>query len=348
MVNPFSYIRTTHWWAYKATPVLGFIYFYCNYAYIPNTQLFSVIFSFLISFVGFAGLGYVINDIYDIRTDRKAKKSNSLDGTSFGFKVGLQLFLSILAWSPWIYLRMPWYIILCLLGLLGFLLLYSHPYTRFKEHPLLGPMCDALYGHVIPILITCFTFQQYIEVVPYNEWAFYISLIIWQFLKGLRNIFIHQIDDFENDNVSNTRTLVTLKGKEVIYRFAMRRILPLEIVFLFIFLISVGPKFKGAWLFFCLFILIYRIGHGKFKKLFDHQDNYYLFFLNDFYEMYLPYYFLLSFCFRQPVFILFLLVHILMFPNISKRVKTDVLTAIFELKNFVKDFLYTKLRQTKR
>lgn len=344
MFNFIPYIRTENWWAYKTTSILGVIYFYCNYLFIPTSQLVAVIFMFIISFIGFAGLGHVINDSYDVEVDRKAKKSNQLDGKSGLFKMQLCFFLLLLAWLPWMYLRMPWYIVVCLIGLLVLLFTYSHPYTRLKEHAVLGPIWDALYGHVLPVLITCFTFQQYLQEVPYNEWFFYSSLIVWQFLKGLRNIFSHQLDDYENDICSGTCTLVTIKGPVKIYQKTMTLILPLEVMSLAVFLLSIGPNFKSIWIFSLFFIFVYRFGHGIFKSMQwdrdNHRNNTYLYLLNDFYEMYLPYYFLLSFCFRQPEYILFLLVHMLMFPDLLKRMKKYILLSIFEFVNYIKDGIY--------
>lgn len=344
MFNLTSYIRIENWWSYKTTTILGFIYFYCNYLNIPTNQLFAVVFFFIISFIGLAGLGYVINDSYDMEVDRKAKKVNRLDGKSLSFKVKLFFILSLLAFLPWFYLRLPWYISICLLSLLFLLFTYSHPYTRYKEHPVLGPISDALYGNVLPVLITCFTFQQYLVYIPYDEAVFYGSLIIWQFLNGLRNIFSHQLNDYENDIHSGTQTLVTIRGKVEIYRKTMIWVLPLEIIFLMIFLMSIGPTFESIWLFLLFFIFVYRFGHGIFKNLKwdqeDHRKNTYLYILNDFYEMYLPYYFLLSFCFLKPEYVLFLIVHILMFPLILKRIKSDIFLSIIEFKNYVKDSIY--------
>ncbi|MCZ2393036.1 MAG: UbiA family prenyltransferase, partial [Chitinophagales bacterium] len=317
LLTHIPYIRAHHWWSYKTTPILGFIYFYCDYFnHVPSTQLSAVIFFFILSYVGFAGLGYTINDMYDIEVDKKAGKINQLGGKSVFFKVQLILLLSILAWAPWLYLRSPWYIPLSFVILLLLLLTYSHPYTRLKEHSLLGPIWDALYGHVLPILITCFTFQQYLQYLPYNEWVFYSSLIIWQFLKGLRNILIHQLDDYANDLSSGTQTLVTIYGKERVYHQILKWILPLELVFLLLFLTTLGVRFYHIWIFCLLFIFIYRFGHGLFThRNWDkenHTKNTYLYILNDFYEMYLPFYFLLSFCFKRPEYILFLIIHILL------------------------------------
>ncbi|MCO5231415.1 MAG: UbiA family prenyltransferase [Chitinophagales bacterium] len=349
MLINIPYIRANHWWSYKTTPILGFIYLYCSYFNMLPTQLVAVIFFFIVSYIGFAGTGYAINDIYDIEIDRKAGKRNPFEGKSKFFKFKLLFFLSLLAWAPWIYLRMPWYIIICFISLLLLLLTYSHPSTRFKEHPFCGPIWDAMYGHVLPVLITCFTFQQYVVKVPYNEWSFYLSLIIWQFFKGIRNILNHQLDDYDNDICSDTQTLVTIHGRTAIHHRIMVYILPLEIGSLIVFLMTISSQFKSIWAFIILFLLVYRFGHGLFKsKKWDkenHQKNSYLYFLNDFYELYLPYYFLLAFCFRQSEYILFLVVHILLFPTFLPKIWMEFSLAIVEFKNHVKDNIFVLLHR---
>ncbi|MCZ2392451.1 MAG: hypothetical protein LC105_01140, partial [Chitinophagales bacterium] len=160
---------------------------------------------------------------------------------------------------------------------------------------------------------------------------------------GLRNILIHQLDDYANDLSTDTQTLVTIYGKERVYHQTLKWILPLELVFLFLFLTTLGARFNHVWIFCLIFIFIYRFGHGIFTHLNwnkeNHTKNTYLFILNDFYEMYLPFYFLLSFCFKRPEYILFLIIHILLFPSILPRIKSDFSRAIIEFINYIKNYL---------
>ncbi len=58
-------LRVRNWWQYKIAPLLGFFYMM---AYWNNLDLFSslkLLCLLLITIIGFAGIGHLINDYYD-------------------------------------------------------------------------------------------------------------------------------------------------------------------------------------------------------------------------------------------------------------------------------------------
>lgn len=339
-----SYIRANHWWAYKAAPILGFTYFYCYFFVFPLAEKLTIILLSAITITGIAGLGYVINDLYDIEADQKAGKKNPFDNKSALFKIGVIVILTIIATIPWYFLKSDIYIWISLAFQMLLFIVYAHPLTRLKEKSVWGPVCDALYGHAVPIIIACMTYQQYLEQLPYSVVWFFGSLFVWQFLKGMRNIFLHQLEDYENDMQSGIQTLTTEKGRNSIYQKILYTIIPLEIISLFIFFISVTQPFPGIWVYFWGFILLNIYGHGLFRNVQWHpriySGNTYIYFLNNFYEVYLPYYFIVLCIVRSPVSAWMLVIHMLLFPSTIHIMFKDLKMFILEIWVQVKNLLY--------
>jgi hypothetical protein len=160
--------------------------------------------------VGFAG--FILNDIFDINKDVLAKKPNmaiylgksmSYFFVVFGFLAGYILLHSIIN-------------IASLFLLLQFMLLlsYSVPAIRFKEQDKLGLVVDAMYAHVVPSTIILFVVMKYADV---NAYVF-ASFLMFSFLIGIKHIINHQIEDYDNDLLSNTKTYTTQYGLEVANR----------------------------------------------------------------------------------------------------------------------------------
>lgn len=314
-----NYIRANHWWTYKAAPLLGFSYLYIYFFELPKTEVLVIIVLSAITIIGIAGLGYVINDLYDIDADIKAGKKNAFIGKSNAFKICILLILSVIAIAPWFWLKSNWIIRIALVFQMFLFVIYAHPFTRLKEKSLWGPLCDALYGHVVPIIIACLTYEQYLQQCPYSSYLFFGALFIWQILKGFRNIFIHQLEDFHHDQQSGIQTWTTIKGQDEVYQKILYFILPLEIVALFIFFIAITPHFPLIWGYFIVFLLINIYGNGLFRNIQWHPKIYfantYLYFLNNFYEVYLPYFFLFFCISKQPFFTILLCIHVALFPS---------------------------------
>ncbi len=328
--------RFNHWWNYKTSHILAFTYLYNIYFEIPLSNRIAIFLLTIVAIFGNGALGYVINDFYDKKTDAIAGKKNSLAEKSSGFIVLMITGLLILAILPWLVLRTNLYIWLALLFQLVLYLTYSHPAIRLKEKSFWGPLCDALYGHALPVIIFCYTYQQYLTgELPYPEILFFLSLFFWQFFKGIRNIFLHQLSDFTNDSVSNVKTFATEYGRDRLYRFVLYIISPLEILCFIIFSLTLGLLTYWTLLFFFVFILIYFLGHGLFRNIVwnpsEYSSNTYLYFLNDFYEIYLPFSMVaIGVIFHSELTVL-LALHVIVFPYQLVRIYIDVKKSCREL-----------------
>lgn len=146
--------------------------------------------------------GYFFNDLFDQRGDKLVNKfnvANVINKYLLSFIIislwilGLLLIHSISEQAS--YLLIVQFVLL---------FLYSIQSFRFKEKGFLGIITDALYAHVIPELILLTIIQEYTEI-PYWLWAMFL---LFTFSVGVRDILIHQIQDFKNDSTSNTSTYV--------------------------------------------------------------------------------------------------------------------------------------------
>ncbi len=331
-----SYVRANQWWGFKAAPILGFTYLYFYFFEFSLTDKVIIFFLSATTIIGIAGFGYVINDFYDIEFDKRAGKKNPFEGKSRLFILLVGMILSALALLPWTILRSNIYIWLALSFQMILYFVYAHPIIRLKEKSIWGPVCDALYGHAIPIIIASLTYQQYLgSNIPYDELWFFITLFLWQFFKGIRNILLHQLEDYENDLSAGIQTLTTEKGKDTIYQKILFVIIPMEIVNLILFLISLHTFIPWTFVLIFVFLLLYIFGHGIFRNVKWHpkeySDNAYIYFINDLYEVYFPYFFLI-FCILDDSYAVGLLfLHIILFPSTINTITTDIRKALKEI-----------------
>jgi 4-hydroxybenzoate polyprenyltransferase len=340
ITNP---IRAGHWWQYKASHILGFTYFYL---YISNWNFkdsISIIF-FAITIIGIAGLGYVINDLYDILPDKLAGKRNRIGEMAVWQRILLIVILIVIALLPWIWLKSNVWI-WSLMGVEMILFfIYAHPLTRLKEKPFWGPICDALYGHAVPVIMACLTYQAYLSEIPYSQIPFFITLFAWQFAKGLRNIFLHQLEDYQNDIVAQLSTHTTIKGESSIINLIYRALLPLEILSCLSFLLIVIQEMPYWIISIPIVLLMYVLGHGLFRNTVVSKErlssNTYLYFLNDWYEDYFPWIGLLCITLNTPYQFWLLVMHFIFFPNSVFKILKDFWKFLNELWVQIKNLIY--------
>lgn len=144
--------------------------------------------------------GYILNDLFDQKSDKLVKK--------FNFTLILnQYFLSliiIIVWCIGFYLinsiskKASYFLIIQYV----LLLVYSIPPFRFKEKGILGILTDACYAHVIPEIILLIIIQTYVDIHP----LLWMSFLFFTFSIGMRDILIHQLESLKEDSMSKTNT----------------------------------------------------------------------------------------------------------------------------------------------
>ena len=115
-------------------------------------------------------------------------------------------------------------------------------------------------------------------------------VVLVLFCKGLRNILLHQLGDRENDRRAGLQTFVLARGPVRALALVNRLLLPLEVGALAGTLMLLAPA-APVWVGFAAFLAFTALMFSawKFPYLPRRQLRFkFLYFLNDFYEEWLP------------------------------------------------------------
>jgi 4-hydroxybenzoate polyprenyltransferase len=272
----------------------------------------------VITTIGFAGLGYVTNDLSDFKKDALAGKQNSVAQIGrLKIYAILALFI-ILAIAPWFYLPVDGLSLTLIVVELILFVVYAFPPFRFKEKGILGIITDALYAHVVPGVLASWTFYLVGGKNYKYLLLFMVLLIIWQFFSGVRNIFYHQIKDFDNDVKSGVKTLVTKLGIERAEWWVWKRLIPLEIAgfIFFVNLLAVDIEFLKVgvaliWLY-AAYLMLKKNQAVSEEKKYKRFTN---LLLDDVYIQWIPFFILVAMI-ASPMNVRYIFVlHLLLFRN---------------------------------
>lgn len=200
--------RAEDWWIGKASMLMGMVYML--------SAIFGITFrSFALwgvasmaTIIGFAALGYLINDYFDQEKDRLVGKKNFLLGKSGGIKFVCFLVAVLLLAGPWYYLPWDRFTLSLMAAQILAYLIYSIPPVRLKERGMAGIVVDALYAHAIPAMMATYTYLL-ISGFPFFDLTLFLLLFFWQFVAGVRNVLMHQQNDMESDALSGTTSYLT-------------------------------------------------------------------------------------------------------------------------------------------
>ncbi len=318
-------IRISDPWNYKIPFLIAIPYlyvFHCSFYYSFGAQNF--IFKFLLSYItiiGIAGFAYTLNDFTDKKKDEAAGKENIHINKPMWFSMGILLLFLSIALAPWYYFPKTVYT-LSLLGIeLMLFVLYSVPPFRFKERGFWGVLTDSLYAHAIPALLALTAFDQHGELPFTNSRGLWISLIVWQFCLGIRNILFHQIADYENDIQSGIKTFVTGYSISKTEQLLKKLFIPLEVItFLFFCIILSFCYFLMSLTLIAIYILyLFYQRKGYQSSTHPVYRKFCYFFLDDFYIEWLPIIFLLWLITVDVRYIVPFVLHVLLFRNCFKR-----------------------------
>lgn len=182
---------------------------------------------FAVALVGFAGLGYVLNDLADEAADRRAGVVRPVVELNRHKQALLLGTLVVMAVAPWVALETSRLTVALLTVELLLLLAYPLRPLRLKERGTLALLADASYGYVIPIALTLSTFSEAGKgTLPASVVG---SALVWGSAIGLRSIAEHQQGDVNNDQAAGTTTWATSRDERVVER-AVRKMWSAEIV----------------------------------------------------------------------------------------------------------------------
>ncbi len=310
--------RFNNWWSVIIPQILGWIYF-CE---LSSEQSFLLadwqkVLLFLGGVLSISAFGYAFNDYCDVESDIASGKKNSLSGFSSPVKIAIAVFPLIVGIVCWTLVHAGYVAnTLYALQILA-LIFYSAPPIRLKQRALLGVLADAFYGHINPAFFTIFTFINF----SFAAQKIYIPILgvifICTSIKGIRNILLHQMEDRKRDAKAGIPTFV-VKYKALFSLQVINQLLPVEVFFtvMLALLISIlHPPFLLSILIFSG-LTYFKFSGWKLGYLPKRQLKFkFLYFINDYYEGWMPVFFLIIISAHQPALIFLLILHLLLFPS---------------------------------
>lgn len=191
---------------------------------------FSSFLLFILSFIttfGFAALGYFINEFFDKEVDAKAGKINKLAFLPPLYQALLFIGCVAATFLPWLWLPLNQTSVLLFACEIFLFLIYSLPFPRLKETPLISGFIDSGYAYVVPLLLSFYTYSLFAH--SENVQMIYV-LAAAVFMIGFRNITIHHVNDIFKDKLSSTITLPQVIGVNATNRLVL--VLLLQEIFL--------------------------------------------------------------------------------------------------------------------
>lgn len=278
--------RLWQWKNHLIPPIIALIYYFFPFESASFSEYFRLVFYFFALFF-VTIFGYWLNDSFDIELDKQAGKPNFLNDTSIVYRfIGAFIFL-LLAIVSWNFTNANLISTFLFAIEILFFALYTIPGIRFKNHPILGPLLDAHYTHILPVFFTWFLFSNS------NTTLWLISLFMLLLCKGLRNILLHQIHDRKTDLLMHLKTFPIIYGPYVTVKIINRFLIPLEIIFISFLCYGLLDITSHPLIFWLAFLFVYFLFFSGWYFFTSSNSRHYftmfLFFLNDFYEFWTPF-----------------------------------------------------------
>jgi 4-hydroxybenzoate polyprenyltransferase len=289
---------------------------------------------FFISLVSIAAFGYLLNDLCDVEADTKSGKPNHLAVFDLAKRiviVGIALITGITAWIelnryPDLYLPLKSLTNFLFGAQIIALVLYSVKPFRLKERAEWGVLVDAFYGHLNPVLITICVFG-FSGILHLWGALVIIFLFLVCLVKGVRNILLHQVEDRKKDIDAGQNTAVTKYGPWRVINFINRFLFPTEAILLVLLTLIICMHIPPCFISLLGFAFIsylkfsgWKIGYAD-RRLIEFKFTY---FMNDYYEAWLPVFLLMFLCVYRHEFVFLLILHLALFPSFISKMRKDL------------------------
>lgn len=223
--------RMTEWWRPKAGTILSLLVFYLLLWDVPFSDGWKLLAFSIMTLIGFGLLGYLLNDWADIPYDRKANKTNLVDGIPPFFRWIILIGLLVVSIIPWfVYFKTDmWSWIL--IGLqICLQLAYPLPPIRLKNYPIAAIITDSLYAFVVPTILAWHTFDLTSQLNDNQGQLLHFGFLgIWMFAMAVRHILNHHVSDRQNDLRSGTPNVAIRFQPRSIRSFIQSILFPIEI-----------------------------------------------------------------------------------------------------------------------
>lgn len=223
-------VRAGNWWHSKLPPLLSVVYAAALVFALPTTQVAGLWWAALISILGIASYGHVVNDAFDIEVDRKAGKANAMAGFTVWQRWAVALLLLAASFAPAALL--PFGAAATALVAVNCLLptLYSVPPVRIKERGVWALLFDAGGAHVVPTLWISLVSLRLAGGDHRWGWAFTVVMTLWALTVGIKGILRHQIFDLASDEQAGIATFSNRLNLSRVAEFLERRWYVAELV----------------------------------------------------------------------------------------------------------------------
>ena len=311
-----------------------------NMGGMPGTRIFTILYQFIpffVTLICLSSFGYLLNDYCDIESDARAGKRNLLARLPRPLSLSLILILLFISIEGWLRqygsTAFTNQLVASILFLfqLALLIAYSLKPLRLKERGMAGVIADALYGDVNPALLTIFTLhhlQIFTREGDYYRFMLLITIIALWFVKGVRNILLHQLDDRKRDRRAGTKTFVAQHSALGTLNF-INKMLPVEGALMLIFVLLVSYVIPPFFISLVIFAIVNYLKFSGWKLAYQPRRQLkfkFLYFMNDYYERWFPVCLLLIFSVYNHWAIILLLIHLILFPSFTihlwKEMKT--------------------------
>lgn len=191
----------------------------------------------VVSVVGVAAFGHLVNDWCDIEADARGGKANRMAPLAGPVRAGLVAGSLAVGLGPWLLLpgRAPARVALAVE--LALLVAYSAPPLRLKGRRLAGALADASYAYAVPFVLVALALGS----AGHRSGPAIVAVLgAWGLVLGLRGILTHQVSDAEADRAAGTDTLVAALGVARTERLVGSVLLPVEVAGLAAVLALVG------------------------------------------------------------------------------------------------------------
>lgn len=318
-------IRSSEWWEYKLSPLLGIGYatlllFHQN-IFDHAGWLLIILLSLIIGAVYVS----IINDITDIDEDLASGKKNRMAGLSKKWLfilpaicIAIGLYFIFFVYYPdglsMLLYTIPW---------ISFSL-YSFRPVRLKSRGIFGALADASGSHIFTSLLMVAS-VCYITGKNVN-WFWFFSIGIWACCYGLRGILWHQFTDRDNDLVAGVNTFAsqTTPSKFKPYEIA---IFIIELCSLSAILILLANLFAIIALILYVFLVYLRYYHFKQEPvmILTTPGKPYQILMLDYWQALFPVSLLIFASISQEKAWIVLLVHLILFHQKLLQITKDFL-----------------------
>ncbi len=329
--------RVQEWWEHKLPSVLAIGYASALLGDIPLIKIGPWLIFILISIIIGATYVSTINDITDLQEDIDSEKSNRMTKVPKKYRWAIPAICILLGlFFVYIYLPDKLSAFIYILPWISFSL-YSFKPFRLKHRGIWGLFADASGAHLfIGLLmvssISYFSIQA-IDII----WLSFVG--IWSLCFGLRGILWHQYVDRENDLKIDSKTFATSMAPEEFKKYE-KALLGMELIAFsgMLLKISLWILIIFLILYFVLVILRYKVMGYKPVIVINPRNSPLQILMLDFYQVLFPLGILIHMAYTQNLGLVFLLLHLILFPRKLIIILTDGVIIIKLIKKSIQGF----------